>query len=70
MGHAGGAGDVVGRERVGRVAQQLAEDVGAAVGGRDRDLDLAVQPPRALSNDGTVVQLVCTSQLYRVFERC
>jgi len=30
----------------------------------------AVQPPRALSNDGTVVQLVCTSQLYRVFERC
>jgi hypothetical protein len=27
-------------------------------------------PPRAFANDGTVVQLVCTSQLYKVFERC
>ncbi|KAJ1483236.1 hypothetical protein T484DRAFT_1896335 [Baffinella frigidus] len=26
----------------------------------------ALQPPKALSTDGTVVQLVCTSQLYRV----
>jgi hypothetical protein len=29
-----------------------------------------VLPPRAFANDGTVVQLVCTSQLYKVFERC
>ena len=27
-------------------------------------------PPRAFASDGTVVQLVCTSQLYKVFERC
>ena len=29
-----------------------------------------VLPPRSFANDGTVVQLVCTSQLYKVFERC
>ena len=27
-------------------------------------------PPRSFASDGTMVQLVCTSQLYRVFERC
>ena len=29
-----------------------------------------LQPPKSFSDDGSVVQLVCTSQLYRVFERC
>eukprot|EP00960_Hanusia_phi_P001732 49976-Hanusia_phi.AAC.2 len=29
-----------------------------------------LQPPKTFSDDGSVVQLVCTSQLYRVFERC
>ena len=27
-------------------------------------------PPRFLCNDGSIVQIACTKQLYRVFERC